>query len=357
MVNLLTYNKWSNYIIKLIEDMKTTPQSAIHHAEGDVYLHTQMVLDQVMENYEFFADYEKMILEYTAIFHDIAKPMTTIFEDGDWRSPGHAKLGEKVAREILTDLNFETRELICALIRLHGLPIWFDNKPNPEMDVIKASLRCPIYMLSYFAECDFKGRICKDLDDSLFKIELFREKAQELNCFIKPYEFTSDWARLHYFKNGGYPGKEIYEPKGGTLVLMVGLPGSGKNTWIKNNWKDKVIELDEIRKELKIKPTDSAGQGTVANAGKEKMRECLRKKENVLWNATNITEQQRSSLIDIALLYDAKIEIVFINTELNTILTQNKGRENVVPESVIMKLHKKMEVPTLIECHKLTIIN
>jgi predicted kinase len=61
-------------------------------------------------------------------------------------------------------------------------------------------------------------------------------------------------------------------------------------------------------------------------------------------------------LIDIALLYDAKIEIIFINTELNTILAQNKGRENVVPENVIMKLHKKIEVPTIIECHKLTII-
>jgi putative nucleotidyltransferase with HDIG domain len=282
MINLLTYNKWSNYIIKLIEDMKTTPQSAIHHAEGDVYLHTQMVLEQVMKNYGSYSETDKKILEYTAIFHDIAKPMTTIFEDGDWRSPGHAKLGEKVVREILTDLNFETRELICALIRLHGLPIWFDSKSNPEMDVIKASLRCNLNMLSYFAECDFKGRICNDLDDSLFKIELFKEKAQNLNCFDKPYEFTSDWARLYYFKNGGYPGKEIYEPKGGTLVLMVGLPGSGKNTWIKNNWKDKVIELDEIRKELKIKPTDSAGQGTVANVGKERMRKCLRKKENVL---------------------------------------------------------------------------
>lgn len=356
MIDLLTYSNWSKEIIKLIEDMKTTPQSSIHHAEGDVYLHTQMVLDQVMKYYGSYSEIDKKILELTAIFHDIAKPMTTIFEDGDWRSPGHAKLGEKVTREILNDLDYNTREVVCALIRFHGLPIWFDNKPNPEMDVIKASLRCNLNMLSYFAECDFKGRICNDLDDSLFKIELFREKAQELNCFDKPYEFTSDWARLHYFKNGGYPGKEIYEPKGGTLVLMVGLPGSGKNTWIKNNWTGKVIELDKIRKELKIKPTDSGGQGYVANFAKDQMRECLRKKENVLWNATNITEQQRSALIDIALLYDAKIEIVFINTDLKTILSQNKSREEVVPENVIMKLYKKIEIPTLIECHKLTIV-
>lgn len=129
-----------------------------------------------------------------------------------------------------------------------------------------------------------------------------------------------------------------------------------KHVWIKNNWTGKVIELDKIRKELKIKPTDSARQGYVANFAKEQMREYLRKKENVLWNATNITEQQRSALIDIALLYDAKIEIVFINTELKTILSQNKGREEVVPENVIMKLYKKIEIPTLIECHKLTII-
>lgn len=114
MVNLLTYSNWTKEIIKLIEDMKTTPQSAIHHAEGDVYLHTQMVLEQVMKNYSSYSEIDKKILELTAIFHDIAKPMTTIFEDGDWRSPGHAKLGEKVTREILNDLDYNYLNLVLA---------------------------------------------------------------------------------------------------------------------------------------------------------------------------------------------------------------------------------------------------
>lgn len=355
-ISILKYRDWNPEIIELINNMGKTMQSKIHHAEGDVLTHTQMVFNEVISNYSMFDDETKRILEYVAIFHDIAKPMTTVFEDGDWRSPGHAKLGEKVSREVLTNLDSNTKDIIGSLIRYHGLPIWFSEKRDPEMDLIKCSLRCNIEHLSHFAECDFRGRICNDLEESLYKIELFRESAQNLNCFNKPFEFTSDWARLHYFKKGGYPLKEIWEPQGGTFVLMVGLPGSGKNTWVSKNWDGNIIELDTIRKQMKIKPTDKSGQGIVANKAKEMMKEFLRRGENVLWNATNVTEQQRSSLIDIALQYDSKIEIVFMNTDLNDVIIQNRNRESKVPEDVIINLSRKMEIPRLHECHKLKVI-
>ena len=83
------------------------------------------------------------------------------------------------------------KDIIGSLIRYHGLPIWFSEKRNPEMELIKCSLRCNIEHLSYFAECDFRGRICGDLEESLYKIELFRESAQNLNCFNKPFELSA----------------------------------------------------------------------------------------------------------------------------------------------------------------------
>ena len=89
---------------------------------------------------------------------------------------------------------------------------------------------------------------------------------------------------------------------------------------------------------------------------KEMMKEFLRRGESVLWNATNVTEQQRSSLIDIALQYDSKIEIVFMNTDLNDVINQNRNRESKVPEDVIINLSRKMEIPRLHECHKLKVI-
>ena len=108
---------------------------------------------------------------------------------------------------------------------------------------------------------------------------------------------------------------------------------------------------------LKIKPTDKDGQGLVAQTAKEELRVCLRKKENVLLNSTNITKNMRTSWIDLALLYNAKINIVYIDCSLEQALKQNKEREAALPETIIERLSRKLEIPQLSECHKLTIIN
>ena len=358
MKPLESYYNFSSQVLKVFEEMKNTPQSLIHHGENFVYLHTQMVIDELNKTKESISTDLYNRLLYVSLFHDIAKPNTTVFEDDDWKSPGHAKLGESMFREFMWDeVSFREREEIAALIRFHGLPIFFNEKRDVDNYMIDASLRCNLSELAHFSQCDFKGRICSDLEECLFKIELFKEKAEELGCLNKPYEFRSDWARLHYFKKGGYHGVDIFEPEGDWVVVICGLAGAGKNTWVNNNWDGRIIELDSIRQELKIKPTDKKGQGTVAQAAKEKLRESLRKKEPVLWNATNITKMQRSAIIDLALEYRAKIKIVYVNCSLEKAIEQNLGRETGPPRKAIEKMARKFEMPTLKECHQLEITN
>ncbi len=353
MKQLEIYHNWNAKALELFELMKTTQQSPVHHKEGFVYLHTQMVLDEV----------EKITgnaaLLYTALLHDIAKPVTTVFEDGDWRSPSHAKVGEAIAREILwNDFSFEERENICALIRFHGLPIWFDQKENVEQYIIGASLRCNLKELADFAVCDFRGRICDDLEESLFKIELFREKCEELDCYGNPYPFLSDWSRLSFFKKSTHQTAPIWKPQGSNFIVMCGMPASGKNTWVEKNWGGKVVEMDSIRKRLKVKLDDKNAQGLIHQTAKEELRESLRKKEDVLWNATNISQLQRSTIIDLSLNYDANIKIVYIDCPIEKALAKNKEREEkkMMPEKVLWKMFRKLEVPTLAECHSLEII-
>jgi predicted kinase len=253
---------------------------------------------------------------------------------------------------------YNQREQIAKLIRYHGLPIWNESKEDPQMSLIKASLGCNLNELVNFAQCDFRGRICGDLDSCLFEIELFKERAESLGCLNNPYQFTSDWARLHYFKNGDYPGKEIWEPEGAWCVVMCGLPGSGKNTWIEKNWSGPIIELDAIRKKHKIKWDDKDAQGFVAQEAKEELRVCMRKKQDVLWNGTNMTAQQRATVIDIAREYRAKIKIVYVDCSVPEAIKRNKGREEgkQVKSSVIEKYSRKMELPDLTECHVLEVI-
>ncbi len=163
---------------------------------------------------------------------------------------------------------------------------------------------------------------------------------------------------MHYFYNGGYAGKEIWEPKGGWLTIMCGLPGSGKNTWLRKNHSGKIVELDAIRKELKIPHSDKDGQGTVIQEAKERIRMSLRKGEDVAWNATSLTEMQRSPIIELGMTYDSKIRIIYVDCDAKKSIERNKERpeKEMVPELAIQKMYRKMEIPNLTECHELKII-
>jgi len=54
--------------------------------------------------------------------------------------------------------------------------------------------------------------------------------------------------------------------------------------------------------------------------------------------------------------YGARIEIVYFEPPIGTILAQNKRRTSPVPEKIIMRLLEKLEPPTVTECHSLKII-
>lgn len=136
---------------------------------------------------------------------------------------------------------------------------------------------------------------------------------------------------------------------------MVGLPGAGKDTWIRHHLPDwPVISLDQIRHERKISP--KGPQGEVVHAAKDQARALLREQRSFIWNATNITQMTRNGLIDLFAAYNARIRIVYLDTPFNDILNQNRKREERVPEAVIHQLRKKLELPELTEAHRLEFV-
>src|SRR5882762_212604 len=87
-----------------IRTMRLTPQDTRHHAEGNVAIHTQMVLTALEKEPAFrdLAEHEQEILWASALLHDVEKYSTTVKEsDGSITSHGHARKGALKARQIL----------------------------------------------------------------------------------------------------------------------------------------------------------------------------------------------------------------------------------------------------------------
>ncbi len=354
---------WNNLdkMYDWIRLLKGCPQDAIYHAEGDVWIHTQMVVEalRALPAYHAHTPEAQKMLYAACLLHDIGKPACTVVEpNGRISSAGHAKLGEKMAREILTSLDmlYAEHEQICQLVRYHGLPLWFLEKPNPEKAVVQASLRLNTQLLASVAEADARGRICEDQADLLTKIMLFEEYCQELQCWAKPRDFASPHTRFLYFHKDEpvYPDSEIFDDCYGDVYLLCGIPGAGKDTWISQHAADlPVVSLDAIRQRMGVSFADN--QGRVIQQAQEEAKQYLRKKRSFVWNATNITRQMRQGLIQLFTTYKARIHIIYLHCSFEKAISQNKQREIQIKEDVIWRYFTRLEPPTLDEAHYLVI--
>jgi predicted kinase len=197
---------------------------------------------------------------------------------------------------------------------------------------------------------DNLGRVGLNLPTQLENLELLKEYALEYNCLDQPYKFKSELAKFRYFNVEPNIHYDPYDDRKFIVHMIVGLPGSGKDFFIKKELSHlPEVSLDKIREELKIKPTEN--QGRVIQAAKEKAKEYMRTESDFVYNATNITRLIREPLIDLFYSYGGYITIWHVATPIKTILQQNKQRDAVVPENVINKLRMKYDIPTLTEAH------
>ena len=132
---------------------------------------------------------------------------------------------------------------------------------------------------------------------------------------------------------------------------MSGLPGTGKDTWIRTHLKGlPVISLDEIRKEMHISPEDA--QGPVAASAREQARQYLRQQIPFVWNATNLTPALREKQIRLFHDYHASVRIVYLETGWEEQLRRNKSRKETVPETAIGRMLKNLVLPERWEAEK-----
>lgn len=334
-----------------VANMRACMQDPVWHAEGDVLTHTKMVLQELVQlpEFQYLNISDTSLLVWAALLHDVAKPNTTKLEEGRIVSPRHAAVGEKVSREMLWDMPFEQREQICALVRLHGLPLWSLDKDNPNRSVISASLRVRNDLIYILAKADVLGRISTGQSEYLERLEYFKELCIENECFSAPKQFFNAHSQFRFFQTDAPYPAQLFDDTAFEITIMSGLPGSGKDTYAANR-NLPVISLDALRKTLKIKPDDRDGQGRVAQEAYQMAKAYAGKKQSFIWNSTNLTKMMRDRVVNTLAVYNPRFRIVYVESSLEKMM-ERRGAS--IPHARLRDMLQKLDLPLAEEVHSI----
>lgn len=101
--SLLSESGLMKEILPEIEAMKGVGQQPEYHPEGDVFIHTRLLLEK-LEN-------ATPTLALGALFHDVGKPPSFAIKDGKICFYEHAPLGAELTRTIMKRLHFSNDEI------------------------------------------------------------------------------------------------------------------------------------------------------------------------------------------------------------------------------------------------------
>jgi tRNA nucleotidyltransferase (CCA-adding enzyme) len=174
-----------------MEPLYDCPQDPEWHPEGNVWIHTLMVIDKARA---LNADLDRPRLAtvmLAAVCHDLGKPATTALVDGRVRSPGHEAMGVEPAARILDRLNvhtldgFDVRAQVLGLVAEHLRPSAFHKAKDTVTDGAfrRLAQKVDLELLVRFARADCHGRTgtfdCSAMD-------WFIDRARSLGVEHKP---------------------------------------------------------------------------------------------------------------------------------------------------------------------------
>jgi len=142
------------------------PQEPAWHPEGDVWVHTLMVVDEARRRIDDLTRGPAVAMMLGAVCHDFGKPAATAVIDGRIRSPGHEEGGVEPAARFLDRLNvhsldgYDVRGAVLGLVAQHLKPSAFYKSATPVSDGAfrRLAQKVNLELLARFSMADCHGR-------------------------------------------------------------------------------------------------------------------------------------------------------------------------------------------------------
>lgn len=137
----------------------------------------------------------------------------------------------------------------------------------------------------------------------------------------------------------------------GMLIVTVGLPSSGKTSWVddfigENQGKAiDVISSDKIREEVFNDIEDQNHNSEVFDLMKRRTKESLSQGHVAIYEATNISSKRRRALLKELNKYYDKAICLFKYKRLSACQIDNEERDREVPSDVIDRMYRNFEIP------------
>jgi tRNA nucleotidyltransferase (CCA-adding enzyme) len=156
-------------IVKLFPELQALvgcPQEPEWHPEGDVWVHTLLVVDEARQRIEDLDHARKVTVMLGALCHDLGKPPTTAVIDGRIRSMEHEQAGIEPAETLMDRLNihsvdgFDVRGQVLGIVAHHLKPLVFFKSATAVGDGAfrRLAAKVDLELLARVAESDCRGR-------------------------------------------------------------------------------------------------------------------------------------------------------------------------------------------------------
>ncbi|WP_294394743.1 HDIG domain-containing metalloprotein [uncultured Clostridium sp.] len=172
---------FNSYPFSMIGDLEEVQQNPKYHPEGNVFIHTMMVVDEGAKNREKSND--KRAFMWALLLHDIGKKPTTRMRKGRLTSYDHDKVGEKMAVKFLEyfDMDNDFIERVTGLVKWHmqSLFVTKDSRFQNIDDMLKDVDTDEIVLVALSDRLGRGGLDKEGINETISDINKFKEKLIE----------------------------------------------------------------------------------------------------------------------------------------------------------------------------------